>query len=297
MKLTTRRDFLAGGAKVLAGGIAGSMLTGCQVLTRGERAQVGSEDAVRFIHLTDSHMDLARPQTVEWMEKFAAAVNKDFKDVDFVLLGGDNFNNNVPGNADAARFRKIIDGLHCPAYAVRGNKESTPKPKSDPLDQREFAAMFFPSDLPVIGRDWKLERGRYVILGIDTTLEQKDNGRFSAESLALAEKELARNRDKLYILLNHQVYSNFWKGADAKDIHKYVLNNVEEVKDRLFKYPNLLLVLCGHKHRDDVGRIGSTTVLATPGFVVPWGPERDRRRFRHIEIQGRQVRQKLISLA
>ncbi len=297
MKLTTRRGFLAGGAKVLGGGIAGSVLTGCQVSTRGERSHVGSEDALRFIHITDSHMDLARPQTVTWMEKFAAAVNKDFKDVDFVLFGGDNFNNNVAGNADAARFRKIIDGLHCPAYSVRGNKESTPKPKSDPVDQPQFAAMFFPSDLTVIGRDWKLEKGKYVILGIDTTLEQKDHGRFSADSLALAEKEFTRNPDKLYILLNHQVYSNFWKGTDAKDIHKYVLNNVEEVKDRLFKYQNLLLALCGHKHLDDVSRIGSTSVLATPGFVVPSGQESDRRRFRHVEIQGRQIRQKLISLA
>ncbi|GAG68203.1 unnamed protein product [marine sediment metagenome] len=43
-------------------------------------------------------------------------INNDFPALDFVLFGGDNFNNNVSGNGDAAMFRKIIDELHCPSY-------------------------------------------------------------------------------------------------------------------------------------------------------------------------------------
>lgn len=292
MKSITRRDFLTLGAGVLAGGVVASALPGVELLPTTKLTRT-----LRFIHIADSHMDLGRPQTVTWMEKFIETVNRDFKTIDFVLAGGDNFNNNVPGNADAVRFKKMIDRLHCPVYSVRGNKESTPKPETDPVNQQQFASMFFRPDLTVVGRDWKLEKGNYVILGIDTTIEQKDNGRFSAQSLAFAEKELKGNPRKQYILLNHQVYSNFWNSTDKKDIHKYVLNNVDEVKSRLFNYPNLRLALCGHKHLDNVGRIRSTTVIATPGFVVPWGAKLDRRRFRYVEIQDDRIHEKLIDVA
>jgi Icc protein len=297
MKPITRRGFLAEGARLVAGGSVVSALAGCQAPLTAGRAGAVSGDTLRFIHITDSHMDFAGPHTLTWMERFVRTVNKDFKAIDFVLIGGDNFNNNVPGNADAVRFKKFIDALHCPAYSVRGNKESTPKPKSDPIDQRQFAGMFFRPDLTVVGRDWKLEKGRYVVLGIDTTIEQKDNGRFSAESLAFVERELKSNADKHYILLNHHVYSNFWNSTDKKDIHKYVLNNVQEVKNRLFKYANLRLALCGHKHRDNAGRIGSAMVIATPGFIVPWGAKLDRRRFRYVEIQDGRIHQRLINMA
>ena len=69
-----------------------------------------------------------------------------------------------------------------PWYSVRGNKESSPKPEDDALGQRDYTEMFFPADLKVVGRDWKLEKGRYTILGIDTTLTQKDNGVYSPQS-------------------------------------------------------------------------------------------------------------------
>ena len=56
----------------------------------------------------------------------ADKINKEFSSVDFVLFGGDNFNNNAPGNSDALKFKTIADSLKCPWYSVRGNKESSP---------------------------------------------------------------------------------------------------------------------------------------------------------------------------
>ena len=248
-----------------------------------------------FIHITDSHYDSGKAKTGEWLRMFVKKVNSDFSGIDFVLFGGDNFNNNAPGKQDADEFRKIISDLKCPYYLVRGNKESSPAPKGDPLNQKEFAEMFFPGKLSVSGRDWKLTKGKNVVLGIDTTLDYHGNGIFRKESLDFVESELKNNPDKNYIILNHQVYSNFWHGKTEKDIHKYVLNNVDEVKKRLFKYPNLKLTLSGHKHLDNVRKIDTVTVISTVGFVVPQSTEDDHR-FRYITMRDGRISDRLVSI-
>jgi len=97
---------------------------------------------LRFIHITDSHMDLSDTDSIEAMELMVQSINKNYKNLDFVLFGGDNFNNNVKGNKDAITFKNIINKLHCPSYLVRGNKESNPKP-NDKSSSKEFKKLFF----------------------------------------------------------------------------------------------------------------------------------------------------------
>lgn len=290
MESFSRREFLKNGALGLAGCTLASSFVGCQSLPTSQ------DGYLRFIHVTDTHLDLGSPRTVTWVEMLADKINREFSSVDFVLFGGDNFNNNVPGNSDALKFKKIASGLKCPWYSVRGNKESTPKPKDDPLNHSDYARMFFPSDLKVSGRDWKLEKGKYTILGLDTTMDQHDSGIYTPETLDFVEKELKTNPNRYYILLNHQTYWNFWGGTDKGDIHKYVLNNVDEVKKRLFGYPNLKLTLSGHKHLDHVGQSETVQVISTLGFVVPQNSENDHR-FRFVEIKDGAVTQKVVSIS
>ena len=198
MESFSRREFLMNGALGLAGCTLASSFVGCQSLPTSQ------DGYLRFIHVTDTHLDLGSPRTVTWVEMLADKINREFSSVDFVLFGGDNFNNNVPGNSDALKFKKIASGLKCPWYSVRGNKESTPKPKDDPLNHSDYARMFFPSYLKVSGRDWKLEKGKYTILGLDTTMDQHDSGTHTPETLDLVEKELKTNPNRYYILLNPQ---------------------------------------------------------------------------------------------
>jgi Icc protein len=290
MESVSRREFLKNGALGLAGCTFALSFVGNQSSATTQNGHL------RFIHVTDTHLDLGSPKTVSWVEKLIYKINREFSSVDFVLFGGDNFNNNVPGNSDALKFKNIADSLKCPWYSVRGNKESTPKPKDDQLNQSDYARIFFPSNLKVLGRNWKLEKGKYTILGLDTTIEQHNNGIYTPETLDFVEKELKTNPDRYYILLNHQTYWNFWGGTDKSDIHKYVLNNVDEVKKRLFGYPNLKLTLSGHKHLDHVGQSGTVKVISTLGFVISQNSENDHR-FRFVEIKDGAVTQKVVSIA
>ncbi len=289
MKPINRRIFIKKGLLGLAGyGLLSGFLGPFPVAaSKGQtRAAANPKDEdFSFIHVTDTHLDLGKPQTVSWLEMFVERVNRDFSHIDLVVFGGDNFNNNVPGKKDAETFKKIADQLKCPWYSVRGNKESTPKPASDPLNQAEYARMFFSSDVRMAGRDWSLEKGKYTILGIDSTIEHHNNGRFTEESLNFVENQLKTHKDRYFILLNHHPYWNFWGGKDQADIHKYVLNNADEVKKRLFKYPNLRLTLSGHKHLDNVAKDGEVTVISTLGFIVPQGKKKDHW-FRVVEMKN-----------
>ena len=288
----TRRDFIKIGTLSIGALAFGSGFMGCKPKEAGKPGE-----SLKIIHATDTHLDLGMPETVQWLESFVEKVNQDFSDVDFVLFGGDNFNNNAAGNEDAMKFKSIADSLKCSWYSVRGNKESTPKPPGDPLGQGDFAKMFFNSELEVTGRDWKIVKGKYTILGIDSTIEKKNNGKFSRESLSFIENELKANPDQKYILLDHHPYENYWGGKSESDIHKYVLNNSKIIKKNIFKHKNLLLTLSGHKHLDYVQKEGGVTKIATLGFVVTQNiDKKDDHCFRYIEINGNSITERIAGI-
>jgi len=247
--------------------------------------------SLKFIHVTDSHMDIADEDSIESIKTLVSFINKNYKDLDFVLFGGDNFNNNASKDSDAKLFKKIIDELHCPSYLVRGNKESSPHPKGDSINLSEFKEIFLQNNaLKVVGKDWVLEKGGYNIVGLDSCIEGANNGIYSQETLNFAEDILKNGKPT--VVLNHHPYSNYWGGSEKKDLHKYVLNNTEETQKRLFGYPNLILTLSGHKHIDSVTKIGSVNVVVTRGFVRPL--DMDRYPMRLVELSNKKISEKLI---
>jgi len=253
-------------------------------------AQETKKEIVKFIHVTDSHMDLSDPDSVEAMELMAEFINNNYKDLDFVLFGGDNFNNNAPKDSDALKFKEIADRLHCPYYTVRGNKESFPSADKQ-INLKEFQQMFCSAEaLHVKGKEWLLQTKGYNILGLDSCIENQNNGVYTPETIAFAEEILKQNRPT--VILNHHPYTNYWGGTEQKDIHKYVLNNTDEVQKRLFKYDNLLVTLSGHKHIDSVKELQGTKVIVTRGFVRPL--DLDMYPMRYVELDGTTVHEKLI---
>ena len=246
--------------------------------------------SLKFIHVTDSHMDLSNADSVEAMKLMATFINTNYKDLDFVLFGGDNFNNNAPKQSDALKFKEIADTLHCPYYTVRGNKESSPKGDNE-INLAQFKSMFCNSDtLHVNAKDWLLTTKGYNILGLDSCIENQNNGLYTQKTLAFAEDILKQNKPT--VILNHHPYTNYWGGTQEKDIHKYVLNNTNEAQKRLFKYKNLLLTLSGHKHIDSVKDIQGTKVIVTRGFIRPL--DLDMYPMRYVELAGNTINEKLI---
>ena len=276
----SRRDFL----KTTA------MLTATLPLA-ASGTETKEREKLRFIHITDSHMDLQESDSVEALKLAVNFINERFRGIDFVLFGGDNFNNNVPGEKDARTFKSIIEKLDVPAYLVAGNKEVSPKPYGDKQNFDDFAKMFFdPKTMYISGRDWMIEKNGYLVLGLNSNIDNRNNGRYTKETIDFAKKALELNKPTL--ILNHHPYLNYWNSTDAKDIHKYVLGNADEVKKELFSHKNLLLTLSGHKHIDNVSMIDGTMAITTRGFVRPL--DLDQYPMRYVEIEGSKIEHKLV---
>ncbi|SFV58725.1 Serine/threonine protein kinase related protein [hydrothermal vent metagenome] len=284
MKKISRRGFLKAAAAITTLPLLGSA---------SEKNTQQKSNTLKFIHITDSHMDLADDDSVAAMKLAVAFINKNYPDLDFVLFGGDNFNNNVAGDKDAVVFKKICDKLTMPYYSVRGNKESSPK-GDDEINLAEFQKMFVANrGLKTSGKDWLLETKGYNILGLDSCIEHQNNGKYTQETLAFAEKTLQNKKPT--IILNHHPYTNYWGGTEEKDIHKYVLNNTQETQKRLFGYKNLRLTLSGHKHIDSHTKINDVSVVVTRGFIRP--KDLDMYPMRYVEITENKISQKLIYTA
>lgn len=245
---------------------------------------------LKIIHATDTHMDLGNEESIKYMKLMVSYINEHYKDLDFVLFGGDNFNNNVEGDNDAKLFNEIISKLHCPSLLVRGNKESSPKP-ADGVDANSFAKLFFNREgMQVEGKNWVVTKKGCQIVGLDSSIEGKNSGLYTKETITFAKKVLDNGLPT--IILNHHPYTNYWNGTENEDIEKYVLGNTKEVQKELFGYKNLILTLSGHKHIDSVGKIAHVNVVATRGYKRPL--DKNRYPMRYVEITGFELLEKLI---
>ncbi|HIQ46726.1 MAG TPA: hypothetical protein EYH57_03800 [Sulfurovum sp.] len=281
MPKLSRRNFFKGAAA-----LAAMPLVADEIETK-------QPDTLKLVHITDAHMDLGNPESVEALEMAVTYLNTYYKDLDCVLFGGDNFNNNMKADSDALVYKQITEKLHCPIYHVRGNKESSPA-NDDRIHLDEFKKLFMSyKELITEGKDWAVEINGHIVLGLDSCIENANNGTYTKETLTFAKKMLDLGKPTL--ILNHHPYTNYWGGTEANDIHKYVLGNAEETIKILFEYPNLLVTLSGHKHIDNIKMIHKVKTITTRGFIRPL--DLDEYPMRYIEIEKNEVSEKLIYTA
>jgi len=280
MAKISRRNFFKGAAALAA----------MPLVASETKTELSTPNSLKVVHITDAHMDMGNPDSVEALEMAVAYLNAHYPDLDCVLFGGDNFNNNMKENSDALVYKEIVEKLHCPVYHVRGNKESSPA-NDNRIHLEEFKKLFMSYNGMTVERtDWAVEINGHLLLGLDSCIENANNGEFSKDTLAFAKKMLDLNKPTL--MLNHHPYTNYWGGTEAKDIHKYVLGNGEETINALFDYPNLLVALSGHKHIDNIKMINRVKTITTRGFIRPL--DLDEYPMRYVEINNNEVSEKLI---
>jgi len=280
MQKISRRNFFKGAAALAA----------MPLVAAEQSVEAKKPSSLKIVHVTDAHMDMGNPDSVEALEIAVTYLNTHYKDLDCVLFGGDNFNNNMKADSDALVYKKIVEKLHCPVYHVRGNKEANPANDMQ-IDLAAFKKLFMSyKELTVKGKDWAVEINGHLILGLDSCIEHANNGEFAKETLAFAKNQLDLGKPTL--ILNHHPYTNYWGGTEAKDLHKYVLGNGEETIKALFDYPNLLVTLSGHKHIDNIKMINKVKTITTRGFIRPL--DLDEYPMRYVEIKENEVSEKLI---
>ncbi len=235
---------------------------------------------LRLAFFTDVHT------RVEWdtpaaLELATTAVNRCRPEL--VIAGGDLITDGFQSSRQAVAHRwdaylEMHRGLSAPVEAVLGNHdlvaaipEDGSPPAADP--RAEFRRRLG------LERTWRsLDVGGYRLMLLDsvevTGGELKYEGRISAEQLRWIRSELTRLDEATpIVLVSHMPLATAFyqrtEGATAAAPANRVVVNSREVLE-LFAQHNLLLVLQGHLHVDELLRFQRTTFVTGGAISGKW---------------------------
>jgi Icc protein len=193
-------------------------------------------------HLSDFHVfsgaaetSLVRPDAADAARKVVAAVVDFAPKIDAVMLTGDLTDGGSP--ADYALLKDILAPIDVPIFCVPGNH-----------DKRDAMRQAFPH-LPYARAEsftYETRLGDIRIIGLDTLLDGRIEGRLDAGQLEWLGEKLARPSDGLtIILMHHPAFPSFSLPLDRMALVEGRTRFGELVK----AYRGPLRILSGHIHR------------------------------------------------
>ena len=276
----SRRAFvkrgLAIGQAVFIGGVLVGNFAGCTTATKkDEVAKIGRKKSIKFAHITDTHVTFSgkngtalKEESFNIFRDVIGQVN-DMPDIDFILFGGDNINNTDPDAKDFNEFMDIMSTVKVPYFAQFGNREVSPIPPGVALSKSQYAEKM---------KGCGLDAGRYAwsvspvpglrILGLDTTIEDHDNGEISKEELNWIKEEIEKYPNDMIVTLSHHLFLPTWGSRDMPEWKKkYLLKNYQEVNAVLDAAPQVKACLMGHHHVSKIQTINGLHYIASPATV------------------------------
>ena len=163
---------------------------------------------------------------------------------DALLVTGDVAD--VPGPEVYARARELLERPGLPLLAIPGNHD----------DRDELVAAFGP--LPVVAT-----AGALRVVGVDTSLAGRADGRLDAEALDLLDAELEREPDVPTVVAMH--HPPVLTGVRSLDAIGLPAGDRAALAGLLSRHPQVQTVACGHVHRTMATALGGAAVLVCPG--------------------------------
>ncbi len=279
--LLSRRDFIKlglTGALGIAGGLFSRSLPTAlaQTLLSGNGPKrLTPIKPFKFAHVTDTHVSTQgtngaalKKDSIRIFENVLDQLNA-INDLDFILFGGDNFDNSEPGTGDFDTFKKRADQLKAPYYIQFGNREASSKPKDDPFSKPEVVSEF--QDYGFQGNSfwWSVSPVKGVrVLGLDTSIAGRNDGIIVQPQIDWLKKEIRRYPADLLIILTHHLFLPTWRARKIPPWKKnYVIANALEVRSILEQASNVKLVFSGHHHVAKIQTIKGLPYIASPATV------------------------------
>lgn len=162
-------------------------------------------------------------------------------------------------------LRHALDPLmqRKPVYLMLGNHDV----------RDNFLGLF--RDYPLIdqaNKQWGVQYSvsltdTHVLVVLDTLKEGRDAGYLSSDKLIWLDRTLERHRDKSVILAMHHPMIDVGNPM----MNQMNLVNHSELADILYKYKNIIRILCGHVHRNITGSFCNIPVQVCPSsaFAYP----------------------------
>lgn len=197
-------------------------------------------------HLSDPHLD-ASPGRLRRLEAVLEAV-ASLPQVDAIVLSGD-----LADRGRLEEYAQLFAALHSdvPTLVTPGNHDDS-------------ATMS--SSLVQAGRDASLvgilDVGELRLIGLDSHIDGRDEGRLSTESLNFARAAAASAVGEVILVLHHPPVP---VGHDVADL--WGLENPEDLADLIAQHPCVIALFTGHVHTAFAATFRGLPVLGAPGIV------------------------------
>lgn len=245
-----------------------------------------SNEAFRFVHLTDSHV-FDRRAGYEGYAQCIRSVNDLNPEPDFVMMGGDMvfdgmYNEKQDYLAWARTFKKLSDELEMPWYPSMGNHDpyGWSNRRKSPADDPDLGKAMIQSEL-----DWEApyysfdHKGwHFTVLDCIMPVEKEDGTSYvpmiDAKQLAWLAKDLGEAADKPKIVVVHVALfylghqANGDKKSTAVSPNMHVQNN-KEVREILERH-GVKLVLQGHCHHLEFMEYNGVKYLTSGAASGAW---------------------------
>lgn len=215
-------------------------------------ADPAGKDSLQVLHVTDPHLFAEAGAALR-----GTVTNESFKAVlrhvevsgwraDLVAMTGDVVQDDSRGAY--ARFRDLVASLGLPVYCVPGNHD-IPKLMQEVLGG-EPLFRYCASGI----------HGRWLIVGIDTSVEGSPAGRVSAPELERVRQVLGTTRaEHALVCLHHPPLP-----VGSRWLDQVGLENGSEFLEAIAASGKARGVLFGHVHQAFEGAFGSIRIIGTP---------------------------------
>ncbi len=276
----SRRSFvkygLGIGKAVFVGGTLIGNFSGCTTVSKkNKQINAGRKATIKFAHLTDTHVTFTGKNGTALFEEsvdiFKDVIHqvKEMGDIDFILFGGDNINNTDPGTKGFDEFMDIMSSVEVPYFAQFGNREVSPIPPGIALSKKQYATKMKGHGLDAGRFTWSVSPAPGLrILGLDTTIENHNNGEIPQTELKWIKEEVAKYPDDMIIMLSHHLLLPTWGGRDIpKWKKKYLLKDYLDVNAVLEGSLQVKVCLAGHHHVSKIQTVNGLHYIASPSTV------------------------------
>lgn len=229
----------------------------------------------KFAHVTDSHLSTIgrngaalKAESVKIFEDVLHQLDS-MKDLNFILFGGDNWDNTDKGTPDVDKFMDMVKDLKVPYLAQFGNREASPLPPGDPTNKGDFVEIFKEHGFGEGTFWWDVEvMPGVVVIGLDTSIKGHNDGAIPEEEIQWLKEKLEANKDRFIIVLTHHLFLPTWTPKEIPLWEKYYLiANSERVRPLLEGSRGVKLVLSGHHHVTKIDVIDGLPYVSSPATV------------------------------
>lgn len=187
--------------------------------------------------------------------------------LNFIVFGGDLTENKDKQLNDLPMFLDAIYELKIPYYVIFGDRDAD---LDGEYTKAHFAAEFRRNGFNDPDKTYWVQEPveNVMLIGLDTTLQNRFSGEISQEQLLWLDETLKNNKDKFTVITMHHSpiatnpkdFQHPWKN--------FVLTNSQDFLSVIQKYPQVKVVLSGHHHLNSTQKMNNTLFISSPSIVT-----------------------------